>query len=100
MEDDIDTMRQQICGADRRRFTMSKEEKPRFRVSNIYAHNAFMMLDKEHNAERLAKIYKETKKNVKNGELQFSAKGIKNKRAQQWLSFKNIHASGWQDVFI
>jgi hypothetical protein len=62
MEDDIDTMRQQICGADRRKFTMSKEEKLRFRVSNIYAHNAFMMLNKEHDVERLAKIYKETNK--------------------------------------
>jgi len=30
MEDDIDSMRQQINGADRRRFTLSKEEKPRF----------------------------------------------------------------------
>jgi hypothetical protein len=51
-----------IGGADRRRFTMSKEEKLRFRVSNIYAHNAFMMLDKEHEAEQLAKVYKETNK--------------------------------------
>jgi hypothetical protein len=50
-----------IGGADRRRFTMSKEEKLRFRVSNIYAHNAFMMLDKEREAERLAKVYKKNK---------------------------------------
>ena len=47
---------------DRRRFNMSKEEKPRLRVSNIYAHNAFMMLDKERKAEQLAKVYKETNK--------------------------------------
>jgi hypothetical protein len=30
MEDDIDSIRQQISGADRRRFIMSKEKKPRF----------------------------------------------------------------------
>ena len=62
MEDDIDSMRQQISGADQRRFTMSKEQKPRFRVSNNLAHNAFMMLDKEREAE------KKQIKNVKNGE--------------------------------
>ena len=32
MVDDIDSMRQQISGADWRRFTMSKKEKLRFRV--------------------------------------------------------------------
>ena len=48
--------------ADRRRFNMSKEEKRRLQVSNIYAHNAFMMLDKKCEAERLAKVYKETNK--------------------------------------
>jgi hypothetical protein len=101
MEDDIDSMRQKISEADWRRFTMSKVEKLRFRVSNIYAHNAFMMLDKEREAERLAKVYKKKQiKNVKNREFQLSAKGIKNERGHQWLSFKNIHASGWQDVFI
>ena len=47
---------------DRRRFNMSKEEKQRLRVSNIYAHNAFMILDKKREAERLAKVYKETNK--------------------------------------
>ena len=46
MEDDMHSMRQHISGANQRRFTMSKEEKPRFRVSNIYTRNAFMMLDK------------------------------------------------------
>jgi hypothetical protein len=55
-------MSQQISGVDWRRFTMIKEEKPRLRVSNIYAHNAFMMLDKERGAERLTKVYKETNK--------------------------------------
>jgi hypothetical protein len=30
MEDDIDSMRQQISGADHKRFIMSKEEKLRF----------------------------------------------------------------------
>jgi hypothetical protein len=37
---------------------------------------------------------------MKNGELQFSAERMKNKRGQQWLSFKNIHAIGWQYVII
>jgi hypothetical protein len=55
-------MRQQISGADRRRITLSKEEKPRFWISNIYADNVFMMLDKEHKAEQLAKDYKITNK--------------------------------------
>jgi len=41
---------------------MSKEKKLRLQVSNIYDHNAFMMLDKEHEAERIAKVYKETNK--------------------------------------
>jgi hypothetical protein len=62
MEDDIHSMRQQISGADRRKFTISKKEKPRFQVSNIYTRNAFMMLDKKRKAERLAKVYKETNK--------------------------------------
>jgi len=39
---------------------MTKEEKWRLRVLNVYDHNASMRLDKEHEAERLAKIYKET----------------------------------------
>jgi len=59
---------------------LKKEEKQRLRVSNIYDHNAFMMLDKEREAERLAKVYKKKNiKNVKNGELQFSTKRIKMK---------------------
>jgi hypothetical protein len=59
---------------------MSKEEKPRLRVSNIYAHNAFMMLDKERKAEQLAKVYKETNKEREEWRTQFSAKGITNER--------------------
>jgi hypothetical protein len=47
---------------NRRRFNMSKEEKRRLQFSYIYAHNAFMMLDKECEAERHAKAYKETNK--------------------------------------
>jgi hypothetical protein len=31
---------------DRRKFNMSKEEKLRLRISNIYDHNASMMFDK------------------------------------------------------
>jgi hypothetical protein len=59
------------------------------------------MLDKEREAKRLAKVYKKKQiKNVKIREFQLSAKGIKNERGHQWLSFKNIHASGWQDMFI
>jgi hypothetical protein len=41
---------------------MSKEEKQRLHVSNIYDHNASMKLDKEREAKRIAKIYKETNK--------------------------------------
>jgi hypothetical protein len=41
---------------------MSKEEKWRLQVSNIYDHNASVRLDKVHKVERLAKIYKETNK--------------------------------------
>jgi hypothetical protein len=48
--------------ANRRGFNMSMEEKRRLRVSNSYAHNAFMMLDKEREAKRLEKVYKETNK--------------------------------------
>jgi hypothetical protein len=47
---------------DWRKFNISKEEKRRLRVSNIYAHNAFVMLDKEREPERFAKVYKETNK--------------------------------------
>jgi len=41
---------------------MSKQEKWRLEVSNIYDYNVSMRLDKEHKVERLAKIYKETNK--------------------------------------
>jgi hypothetical protein len=44
-------MRQQNGGvrhrADKRKFNMSEGEKLRLRVSNIYDHNASMMLDKK-----------------------------------------------------
>jgi hypothetical protein len=39
-------------------------------------------------------------KNVKNGELQFRTKRIAKEKGQQWLLFKNIHASGWEDILI
>jgi esterase/lipase len=42
LKDYMDSMKQHISGADRRRFNMSKEEKQRLRVSNIYDHNASM----------------------------------------------------------
>jgi hypothetical protein len=58
MEDGKDYMTQQISGADRRRFNMSKEENWKLRVSNIYDCNAFMMLDKECEAKRLANVYR------------------------------------------
>ena len=45
---------------------MSKEEKQRLRVSNIYDHNASIRLDKEREVERLAKVYKETNKEHEN----------------------------------
>ena len=41
---------------------MSKEEKQRLWISNIYDNNAFMRLDKEPEVEQLAKVYKETNK--------------------------------------
>jgi hypothetical protein len=56
----MDLMKQQISRVDRRRFNMSKEEKRRLQVSNIYDHNASMRLDKECEVKQLAKIYKET----------------------------------------
>ena len=59
-----------------------------------------MMLDKEREAERLAKVYKETNKEREEWRALVQRQGEKNKRRRQWLSFKNIHASGWQDMFI
>jgi hypothetical protein len=58
LKDDMDSMKQQIIGANRRRFNMSKEEKRRLRVLNIYDHDASMRLDKKREAKRLAKVYK------------------------------------------
>jgi hypothetical protein len=48
----------------------------------------------------LQRFIKKQIKNVKNGELQFSAKGITNERGKHWLSLKNIHTSGWEDMLI
>jgi hypothetical protein len=48
---------------DQRRF--NKEKKRRLRVLNIYDHNVYMRLDKKHKAEGIAKIYKETNKELK-----------------------------------
>jgi hypothetical protein len=62
LKDDMDSMKQQISRVDRRRFNMSKEDKRRLRVSNIYDHNASMKLDKEREAKRLARVYEETNK--------------------------------------
>jgi uncharacterized membrane protein YgaE (UPF0421/DUF939 family) len=62
LKDDMDSMKKHINEVDQRRFNMSNEEKQRLRVSNIYYHNASMRLDKEHEVERLAKIYTETNK--------------------------------------
>jgi hypothetical protein len=41
---------------------MSKEEKRRLQVSNIYDHNASMRLDKECEAKQLVRVYEETNK--------------------------------------
>jgi hypothetical protein len=62
LKDDMDSIKKHISGADWKIFNMSNEEKQRLQVSNIYYHNASMRLDKEHEVERLAKIYKETNK--------------------------------------
>jgi hypothetical protein len=78
-------MKQQIIGVDWRRFNMSKEEKRRLRVLNIYDHNASMRLDKEREAKRLAKVYKET--NKEHEEWRASVQR-QNKRGQQWLYSK------------
>jgi hypothetical protein len=51
LKDEFASMNQQINEVDQRRFNMSKEEKWRLRVSNIYDPNAFMRLDKECEAE-------------------------------------------------
>jgi hypothetical protein len=59
-------MRQQNGGVqhrvNRREFNTSKEKKFRSWVSNTCDHNAFMMIDKEHEAERITKVYKEINK--------------------------------------
>jgi hypothetical protein len=51
LKDEIILMRQQNGGvrrrAHQRKFNMSEGEKLRLRVSNIYDHNASMMLDKK-----------------------------------------------------
>jgi hypothetical protein len=62
LKDDMDLMKQQISRVDRRRFNMSKEEKRRLQVSNIYDHNASMRLDKECEAKQLVRVYEETNK--------------------------------------
>jgi len=62
LKDYMNSMKQQIIGTDRRRFNMSKEEKHRLRVLNIYDHNTYMRLDTERDAKRLAKVYKEINK--------------------------------------
>jgi len=41
---------------------MSKEEKHRLRVLNIYDHNTYMRLDKERDTKRFTKVYKEINK--------------------------------------
>ena len=49
---------------DKREFNISKEEKLRLWVSNIYDHNAFIMLDKELDTEWIVKVYKKTNKKL------------------------------------
>jgi hypothetical protein len=62
---------------------LDKEEKWRLRVLNIYDQNAFMMLDKEREAEQLAKVYKETNRECEEcRELQFRAKMIRSRQGQ------------------
>jgi hypothetical protein len=62
---------------------LDKEEKWRLRVLNIYDQNAFMMLDKEREAEQLAKVYKETNREREEcRELQFRAKMIRSRQGQ------------------
>jgi hypothetical protein len=55
LKDEMILMRQQNGGvrhrADRRKFNMSEGEKLRLQVSNIYDHNASMMLDKKRGVE-------------------------------------------------
>jgi len=68
LKDELASMNQQISEVNPRRFNMSKEEKWRLRVLNIYNPNAFMRLDKECEVEWIAKIYEE-KIWEKNGEL-------------------------------
>jgi hypothetical protein len=65
LKDDMASMKQYIRLANQRRFNMSKEEKQMLQVLNIYDNNDSMRLDKEREAERLAKVYKETNKERK-----------------------------------
>ena len=67
---------------------MSKEEKRRLRVSNIYAHNAFMMLDKKCEAERLAKVYKETNKECEELRNSIQCQRDNKGKRTKWLSLK------------
>jgi hypothetical protein len=61
---------------------LEKEKKRRLRVSNIYDHNAFMMLDKERET-RLEKIYKETNKKHEEWRASVQHQKDKNKIGQE-----------------
>lgn len=61
-EASISTWDVRKVGFDQTRYNMSKEEKQRLRVSNIYDHNASIRLDKECEVEQTSKIYKERNK--------------------------------------
>jgi uncharacterized protein YdaU (DUF1376 family) len=61
---------------------MSKEEKRKLQVSNIFFyHNAFMILDKECKVDQLAKVYKET--NKEREEWRASVQRQKNKKQKR-----------------
>jgi len=81
-------MRQQNGGvrhrADQRKFNMSEGEKLRLRVSNIYDHNASMMLDKKCEVEWIAKVYKEI-----------------NKEHEEWrASVQRFNGEKWEIVVV
>jgi hypothetical protein len=92
-------MRQQNGGVqhrvNRREFNTSKEKKFRSWVSNTCDHNAFMMIDKEHEAERITKVYKEINKECEEWRVLVQHwNDEKQKKEHQWLSFK-IYIYKW-----
>jgi hypothetical protein len=59
-----------------------------------------MMLDKKCEAERLAKVYKETNKECEEWRNSIQCQRDNKGKRTKWLSLKNIHVSGWENILI